>query len=291
METKALVIFDYSGTLSTQTPLFALPEHLHGRLVESGLAKYHVEDSDTFWREIVNPTWGEGSTTAIGYVRLLEKQLRKRLDKNGCTGADDRAIHQAAACFVRSYLAYSVIDPRWIPLLQWLSALTEVITVIATDHYAEATDAILVHLRDRNTEGAALRDGIRNDRQGGVIIVANSADLGVHKTDRAFWEIVRTHLSLTMIRRVLLVDDFGALEQTGDAYGLPDRISRRRQRTLEALQSVFQVPVTTVDFVPGIPGPTKANGDGLDDLIEGAIRKIRAFLTGNDESSQRPSDQ
>jgi FMN phosphatase YigB (HAD superfamily) len=42
------------------------------------------------------------------------------------------------------------------------------------------------------------------------MIIANSADLGVHKADRYFWEILRKRLELDRLRHILLIDDFGA---------------------------------------------------------------------------------
>jgi len=45
------------------------------------------------------------------------------------------------------------------------------------------------------------------------MIVANSADLGVHKADRRFWEILRKRLELDRLRHILLIDDFGVNEQ------------------------------------------------------------------------------
>ena len=71
---SSLVIFDYSGTLSLEAPCFGRPENLGPALAESGLSGLGVSP-ENFWERIVNPTWEEGSTTAIGYQRLLAARI------------------------------------------------------------------------------------------------------------------------------------------------------------------------------------------------------------------------
>ena len=276
-----LVIFDYSGTLSLQAPRFGHPDHLMKELVACGLTAFGIDAVDIFWNEIVNPTWAEGSTTSAGYAFLLEQRIGERL-RETATRTDDWAIHAAAARFVRRYLAYSAIDPRWTPLLKWFNTFPEVVTLIATDHYREATAAIIAHLKDCRLEGVALPDLSRAASSLGRIIVANSADLGVHKAERSFWEIVKTRLPL--IARIIIIDDFGAHEQTGDAYGAVAGIALCRQKTLDMLQDVFSVPVEVGDFRAGHAEPPAAEGDVFNGLIDRTIVKIRDSLGLNHES-------
>ena len=49
----------------------------------------------------------------------------------------------AVSRFVDAYFEQSTIDSRWRPLLKKLAADPSVRTVIASDHYAEATDVIV----------------------------------------------------------------------------------------------------------------------------------------------------
>ena len=287
MDPESLIILDYSGTLSIEAPRFARPEHLEEQLAACGLADFGIDRADRFWEEIVNPTWEEGSTTARGYMALITDRVMKRLGRK----TNDGAIVKAAACFVRRYLEASAIDPRWKPLFTWLQATPGVLPVIATDHYAEATDAIIAHLRESGIPGMALHDRTANSGREGAIIVANSADLGVHKACRPFWKIVETRLPLKALRRVLIVDDFGAHEQSGDAYGAPGRIALRRQRTVDLLAGVFGVPVATIDFVWNISESSGAADEAFDDLFAVTICRIRDFMSGNHEPIQRQPHQ
>jgi len=291
METESLVILDYSGTLSIRAPSFSHPEHLTAQLVECGLTDLGIDAVDTFWREIVNPTWEEGSTTAIGYVRLLEREIRKRLERDATVESRKGEILDAASCFVDRYLDFSSIDPRWQPLLTWLLTVPATMTVIATDHYAEATDAIIGHLGWFRIEGTAIGNCSGNECRKGKIVVANSADLGAHKADPPFWQMIKAGLGLHALHRVLLVDDFGAHEDAGDDYGNRHHIARRCERTVKTLRAVFQVPVKTVAFAAQRRDFPSGGTNGLDDLIRRAMDEVQRCLPGNHESIQRPSDQ
>ncbi len=66
MMIEKVVIFDWSGTLSPEAVRFAEDENLKRELERSGLASLGMATSETFWNEIVNPTWEEGSTIAAG---------------------------------------------------------------------------------------------------------------------------------------------------------------------------------------------------------------------------------
>jgi hypothetical protein len=282
MTPTRLIIFDYSGTLSLQAPRFGRPDHLMKELAACGLSAFGIDSVDIFWNELVNPTWTEGSTTSAGYAFLLEQRIGERL-REMAVRPDHQMIHAAAACFVRHYLAYSTIDPRWVPLLMWLGTLPEAVNLIATDHYSEATAAIVTHLEECRIKGVALPDLPESRALHGHIIVANSADLGVRKAERGFWEIIKARLYLPSIGRIIIVDDFGAHEQTGDAYGAAAGIALRRQETLDMLQDVFSVPVVAVDFRADHAEPPVSEGDGFDGLIDRTIIKIRDSLGLNHE--------
>lgn len=274
MDARSLVILDFSGTLSTAAPQFGRPGHLESELAKSGLEALGIGDAGTFWNEIVGPTWEEGSTTTLGYAALMADRVGKwRAERGG--GTDDAAVRRAADLFVGRYLAYSAIDARWEPVLKELETAPAVLTVIATDHYAEATDVLLSRLQHMNIRGMAW-GGLKGKEARKGIIIANSADLGFHKSDRPFWEALKAHISAEGIRRVLIVDDFGANEQTSDAYGAPARIAARRRSTLHMLEEVFEAPVEAIDFYCG--DMTSGGSGGIDALIERTARKIQAYL-------------
>lgn len=276
MEPAILVILDYSGTLSMRAPEFARPDRLMQELARSGLAACGIDRAEIFWDDIVNPTWEAGSTTSAGYIPLIVRQVETRHGRKSSGHSDIGALDAAAASFVHAYLDHSAIEPSWRPLLTTLSHSPDVMTVIATDHYAEATDAILEHLQTMHIPGTAMRD---MDGPGvvcpGSIVVANSADVGVHKADRRFWEIVRGGLPLGGIQRVLMVDDFGSQEQSGDAYGRTDQVAARRQRTIEMIATVFPVPVDVVDVIADVSASFLNDPESL---IRKAIGEIEAYL-------------
>jgi len=291
MEPESLIVIDYSGTLSLEAPQFARPDHLLRQLDECGLSALGIDRPAVFWEEIVNPTWERGSTTAVGYASLLESRIREWRAGRGAGRTDDKAIAAAVALFVARYLAHSVIDPRWEPLLRWLTRVAGVLTVIATDHYAEATDAIIAHLKDRQVEGTALRDLMRQGWRKASAVIANSADMGAHKADRMFWDRVGACLPLQAVRRVLVVDDFGAHEQTGDAYGVPSRVAARHEKMAETLRSVFHVPVDVIDFIAVDAASGGMDQEPFDALIGRTIAAIRDYLKESHEPLQCRPDQ
>ncbi len=138
-----LLIFDYSGTLSLEAPRFGQPENLLRALAETGLAALGVSTPEIFWGQIVNPTWVEGSTTQAGYKRVMAERIAAlRL----APGASAEEIAAAASRFVDRYLDHSRIETDWRPLLTRLSENPNVTTIVATDHYAEATGRIIAEL-------------------------------------------------------------------------------------------------------------------------------------------------
>ena len=213
MKPELLVVFDYSGVLSIAAPRFARPECLNAQLRRSGLADVGIDSPGVFWDEIVNPAWEEGGLTGVGYARLIARRAAGRLARSG-RSVPDQALEAAARRFVSAYLAASAIHFRWHPLLHHLTASPRVQILIATDHYAEATGAILNHLAACRCRGIALGDlPGGGGPEPGVVVVANSADLGAWKNERSFWERVQAAMALEAVCQAVLVEDFGAAEQ------------------------------------------------------------------------------
>jgi len=135
------IVFDYSGTLSLEAVAFAKDDVLERELRLSGLADFGVASPAVFWNRIVNPAWEEGSRTPTGYRRLMVKKISEEWTVNR-KEASLAVLDKAAGIFVTQYFAHSRIDPSWIPLLRELYDHPLITTVVATDHYAEATKAI-----------------------------------------------------------------------------------------------------------------------------------------------------
>jgi hypothetical protein len=232
---EKLILFDYSGTLSLEAPLFGRSENITCLLEETGLASLGITSPEIFWSEIVNPTWVAGSTTSIGYGRVMAARIAAlRLAPD----TPKSQIEAATSRFVAAYLAHSRIDSRWRPLLSRLNEQATIMTVVATDHYAEATGAITDYL---NAWGIAFPDASR-------FFVANSADVGFWKTDRRFWEILKSQLPLTAVRGVILIDDFGFNEASGDNYEKRAIVLARQEKTIAHLKETFQAAVEVIPF-------------------------------------------
>lgn len=275
-----LVIFDYSGTLSLEMSRFARPANLLRALEQSGLAALGVSGPDIFWEGIVNPTWVEGSTTSAGYERVMANRIAA-LGLASAASAGEAAA--AAARFVASYLDRSGIAPGWRPLLTRLSRNPGVVVIIATDHYAEATARIGAQLGKWGIpagpvavaapEGPEKTSGAPLQRR---VIVANSADVGAWKTERAFWEVLKKKLPAGQVRRVLVVDDFGFNEAAGDDYGgEPAKIAARSEQTRATLGEVFRVDA---QIIPFLVGGDQAEEERDARLIAETVLKVERFL-------------
>jgi len=243
---KMLVIFDYSGTLSLEAPRFGQPANLVRALAESGLFSLGVTTPEIFWEEIVGPTWIKGSTTAIGYKRVMAERIEALGLAPGATAAE---ITAAASRFVDRYLDHSRIDPHWRPLLEKLTGYPGAAVVIATDHYAEATETIIRYLHSWDIP--ARKTGEEAEPHLSPLFlfsVANSADIGFWKADRRFWEVLKSRFSLETVRSVLIIDDFGFNEDQGDSYGEWARIEARQEKTFTVLGEVFQAGVEVIPF-------------------------------------------
>jgi len=271
---KKLIIFDYSGTLSLESTLFARPDYLMKQLKESGLMYLGINNPDIFWNEIVNPTWREGSTTSKGYKKVIEDRIRAILQRNMSEDSSRTKIDDAASFFVDSYLSHSCIDRRWQPVLIKLGRYPSVRVIIATDHYAEATGYIIKFLQEFQIQAIAAKDAFAAPDTAAVI-VANSADLCVHKADPQFWEILKTGLNMGDLRHVLLIDDFGSNEQKGDSYGTRGKVEQRKRDTVRLLHEVFSAEVEAFPFM--IENNMGENAFG--ELIEQTSVIIDRYLT------------
>lgn len=270
---EKLVIFDYSGTLSLGAPRFGRPENLRRALEESGLASLGVATPEIFWDRIINPTWTAGSTTAVGYVRTMAERIAAlRLSP-----APPGEIEAAASRFVESYLAASRIDPRWRPILLRLSAFPAALSVVATDHYAEVTESILKDLKGWGIPASRIdKEGQPPCPESFRFFIANSAWIGVWKADRRFWEAVRDRLAAVQLRRLLLVDDFGANEEPGDSYSEHSKVLARREQTLARLREIFRCAPETTPFV--LPAEVWERPEAAGPLIAAAVARIEEFL-------------
>lgn len=252
MTRDRLIIIDYSGTLSSGAVLFGRPEFLMDQIKKSGLQSLGVTGPDIFWNDIVNPTWQEGSTSSTGYRNLMTQRV-KGIVNRGDLSASDMEIINAVSRFVDSYFTHSRIDMRWGPLLRKLTDNPSVLSLIATDHYAEATEYIVQFLREFQIQGKSAVE-VFHDDEFTLFVVANSADLGVHKDNRRFWEVLKSNLKMDTIRRILLIDDFGYNESSGSRYSRVDAIMVRKQNIVSILEEVFLVPVETYPFILNVDG-------------------------------------
>ena len=256
-----LIIFDYSGTLSLEAVAFGRSDNLMRHLQRSGLFALGVDNVSLFWK-IVNETWAEGSTTGAGYKKVMCECIVELLRPKAV--AKRQEITRSISKFVDAYLDHSRIDERWRAILQKLSLDEAVNVVVATDHYAEATEAIIHHLAGWGIQSAPLASAVRSD-----FIIANSADIGVHKAHQEFWLAVKNSLQLNC-KRILLIDDFGRNEQPADAYVDPEKINERRQMTQKILRNTFAADVQIISFVVEDKQATE--------MIAAAVKTIEQFL-------------
>jgi len=274
---RKLIIFDYSGTLSLESTLFGRPDYLMKQLRKSGLTDLGVTSPAIFWEQIVNPTWMEGSKTQVGYKKVMEDRISAILYQNmsivSCVKISD-----AASLFVDTYLSHSRIDGRWQPVLDKLNRHHSVRAIIATDHYAEATGYILQFLEELHIQAVSAKVAMAAPGSTSVI-VANSADLGFHKDNLRFWEILKNGLNMGGVRHVLLIDDFGCNEQKGNSYSAPEKVEQRKRDTVSLLQEVFSAEVQAIPFII----EDNKNENAFSDLITNTSAIIDRYLATPDD--------
>jgi hypothetical protein len=259
-----LIIFDYSGTLSPGMAEFANPDNLMHHLQESGLFALGIKSAALFW-EIINATWEKGSTTRLGYKKVLHERICELFPE--VARSKQREVTNAVSDFADAYFKHSRIHDHWRPVLEMINNNKSVQVIIATDHYAEATDVIIKNLDTWNIKAAAAEAGINSN-----FLIANSADIGAHKVESKFWETIKKKCCISA-NQILLIDDFGANEQRTDAYAQANVISKRRQKTINLLENVFSAQVKY--FLFSTPELSVA------DLVTKASINISQFINDN----------
>jgi hypothetical protein len=97
MRQHALVILDFSGTLSLGSSLFGREESLTQALRDCGLWGAGVNHPDHFWQKVADATWEEGSVTGEALPRV---EVAARVRR-----------------FVNGYLSHATVDAAWVPLV------------------------------------------------------------------------------------------------------------------------------------------------------------------------------
>ncbi|MGB9754416.1 MAG: hypothetical protein C0183_10055 [Roseiflexus castenholzii] len=278
--THQLLVLDFSGMLSLEAVRFGMPDRLERALRHSGLWDLGV-DVERYWNDIVKPTWETGSTTPTPYALLIARRL-------SCDDALQRAER-----FVQAYLQASVIDPAWRPLFDALQSAEHMTPLVATDHYAEATDHIARQIAAMGWHAAALRtddtgktslqiiptpNGDRPPSR--AVLIADSADLGARKDSALFWRRVQEGLG-EQPTEILIVDDFGANENLLDFYADPVKVNRRQAQAIDAMRSVFGAPVQTFPFILDRTLPDReALYAAYRAKVEATVREVVTVLHG-----------
>ncbi len=265
-----MIIFDFSGTLSLDAVLFGRAERLTQALRDSGLWQLGLNSVAMFWRDVVAPTWDVGATTSIGYAGALTTVLKRLLD------ASETDIRRCASAFAAHYIAHLTIHAAWTPILQKLCADPAICVMIATDHYADATGQIRAQFDAINIPARSILETPQNETRG--VFMANSADIGAIKAERAFWERVRTCFVNEFPSRIALVDDFGANEPAYDTYAAEDSIAARRTKTTAILADVFRCPIKIFPFAQ--PNPQVAE---IENEFAACVARTAAMLTLNEQ--------
>ena len=238
-----MLVLDFSGTLSLEATRFGRPDNLVRELQETGLWQIGVNSIDVFWNDIINPTWLEGSTTGKGYKQLLFEQVC-RLSAGRSDSPGEEVIRTSAALFVNRYLAGSTIDPAWQPFLRLFVDQPDLLLLIASDHYVEATD----HIRHQ-LDALGLPNGPALEPAGsGRVYVANSADIGQPKASQPFWKIIKEAQDLNSLARIAIIDDFGLNEQAADSYAGQQRVIQRLDQTVRLLTAIFKADTLAFPF-------------------------------------------
>ncbi len=226
-----LVLLDFSGTLSMGAVHFGSPENISTALKKSGLESLGIQNPEEFWSRCIAPFWNRGGASSVGYTALLAEALQKE-----CAAPPDKAL-KGAEHFRELYFGASRIDDVWKPLLEFLGASKKTTGIIVTDHYAEATEHIVKELARMGLRGISVKEALEIPQ--GFLGIANSADLGFFKEQEGFWETLKEYLPYSW-GNIFLVEDFGAHEASGDAYGDFQRVLERRRKTGAHLRKVFQ---------------------------------------------------
>jgi hypothetical protein len=273
-----LVVLDYSGTLSPGAAGFAHPRSLTAALSASGLARLGVHDAATLWSEVIEPTWKAGSTGAASYAECVALGVFRLSPQ-----VDPEHARQAADRFTLAYLEAGSIDDAWQPLLSELADESRARTVIATDHYLEATPRLLGELTRLGVPGLRITECAASTARK-AIAVASSADLGALKSEPGFWSQVVERLGLDQggPRQIVLIDDLGANELADDAYSARDQVLPRRRRIEALLEAILEAPVMTLPCTLPLEESTNADAfrPALESFVAHAAQQVRDLLRG-----------
>ena len=246
LEPTTLAIFDYSGTLSLGAVKFGQAGNLERHLTKSGLARIGIDTSERYWDAVVNPTWARASTSAAGFLSITAERIRGL----AIPGTSSMFVEAAVSKFMAAYMHHSNIDAGWRPLLADIEVRPDTLCLIATDHYAEATEAIRTHLADLGIPSTPIaRRKMTTEKPG--FMVANSADIGYAKASNRFWQAVRNACPTGPLKQLLLVDDFGVNEQSASDYPATGPGEDRIQATRQALDDVFGPDSQIIHFIAG----------------------------------------
>lgn len=247
MKKGTLVIFDYSGTLSLEATAYGSEDNILRQLEKTGLKDLGIDTPKIFWDNIVNPTWQTGSTTPVGYKQVMQARI-KELTTNRSVPIDETLISGAVGRFVDDYFKHSLIDFRWQQILNQLACAPAVRTVIATDHYAEATRTIVSALSRWDIKTISVKQSETIAASENPFVVANSSDIGAHKSERQYWITVKAALQPAQFHHILLIDDFGLNEQAEDLYGTRQAANERKKAIILLLQDIFSVDIVAIPF-------------------------------------------
>jgi hypothetical protein len=240
----ALVVLDFSGTLSLDAVRFAAPDRIAAELRDAGLWSLGIDSAPLFWDRVIRPSWQHGSTTTTGYLTVLSDAVAEVL-RTRRQDVPRETIERCVGAFAVRYFACSTIAPQWRGCLKRLTGRDGTTVVVATDHYAEATAHISAELATLDISSGPVAAGVAEEPR---VAVANSADLGWHKASARYWQAVASALGLHPISRLVLIDDFGANEAAGDTYADPARVARRHAGASALLSEVFAVDPDVYPF-------------------------------------------
>ena len=248
MKLKNLIIFDYSGTISLKSVLFSSNESILQALHKSGLDKFGVCSPKVFWNRIVNPTWKKGSLTPIGYTSVIQSAVKEWMLKDSIFYSEE-GLQKSAESFVHEYLENSQPDSRWGGILEALMQREDCFILIATDHYAEATQYFQDHFARIGIKMEVVQPSSCYKPSKAALFLANSADLGYHKNDPEYWYIIKQFLSPHKVGKVILVDDFGYNEHVDDAYAELQKVEKRQKQTADILSNTFDCEIVVLPFL------------------------------------------
>ncbi|MCX7815943.1 MAG: hypothetical protein N2317_00325 [Syntrophales bacterium] len=238
MNIRTLVIFDFSGTLSVKAVLFSHSARLNEELKRAGLTEFGVSNDVIFWDKIVVPTWHEAVTSGIGYETSMVAQVLSLCAEEPVDVSEER-VRSAVERFVRGYMESLTIEEEWYPLLRKLNEDESIFTIVATDHYAEATELIVQHFQRANIRCVPL--GKWQEDLGCRFVVANSADIGFQKMDVRYWRTCRALLPCWELERILVIDDFRSHEPVQTS--IAEYNGKYYETVLKCISEVFTAPV------------------------------------------------